>query len=315
VAAALGHLTIVQLYIAATVEGTLYVFFNLAEVACLPRVVPTEQLPEASGRNQAAETAAFIVASPMGGFLFQSLGRTVPWIFDSISYVVSVISLTFIKTEFQAERTAAQRKLRVEIMEGLRWLWQQRLIRYMAFCTGMLNLVGTGTLLPLYVLARHQGASPAIIGSMFAVGSIGGVAGSLFGPWIQRRYTFGQVIIATVWLQALFTPLYAIAPNTLLLGVISAFIFVNGPVYNVVQFSYRLALIPDELQGRVNSAFRLVAFGFNPLGGALSGVLIQRYGAVTTVLVFSVILLSVAVLTMVNPQVRHARPLAEARAL
>ena len=97
--------------------------------------------------------------------------------------------------------------------------------------------------------------------------------------------------------------------------MISAFIFVNGPVYNVVQFSYRLALIPDELQGRVNSAFRLVAFGFNPLGGALSGVLIQRYGAVTTVLVFSVILLSVAVLTMVNPQVRHARPLAEARAL
>jgi predicted MFS family arabinose efflux permease len=254
------------------------------------------------------------VAPPIGGLLFQSLGRTIPWIFDSVSYEISIISLTFIRTEFQEERTAEPRKLRVEIMEGLRWLWEQRLIRYMAFCTGMLNLVSSGTILPLYVLARHQGASPAVIGSIFTVGAVGGIAGALLGPRIQRRYTFGQVIIATVWLQALFTPLFAIAPNTLLLGVISALIFVSGPVYNVVQFSYRLALIPDALQGRVNSAFRLLAFGFQPLGGALSGLLIQRYGAPATVLVFSVVLVAVAVLTMINPQVRHAPPLAVALA-
>ena len=32
-------------------------------------------------------------------------------------------------------------------------------------------------------------------------------------------------------------------------------------IYNVVQLSYRIALIPDGLQGRVNSSFRLFAFG------------------------------------------------------
>ena len=37
-----------------------------------------------------------------------------------------------------------------------------------------------------------------------------------------------------------------------------------GPIYNVVQFSYRLALIPERLLGRVNSTFRLLAFGFQP---------------------------------------------------
>mgnify|MGYP000455671856 CR=1 FL=1 len=51
-----------------------------------------------------------------------------------------------------------------------------------------------------------------------------------------------------------------------------------GPIFNVTQFSHRLTLIPDQLQGRVNSTFRLFAFGFNPLGAALSGLLIERVG-------------------------------------
>jgi hypothetical protein len=85
-----------------------------------------------------------------------------------------------------------------------------------------------------------------------------------------------------------------------------------GPIFNVTQFSYRLALIPDELQGRVNSTFRLLAFGLNPLGAALSGVLIQYVGAVPTVIVFGAWLLVLAVLTTANPDVRNARAIEEA---
>jgi hypothetical protein len=61
-----------------------------------------------------------------------------------------------------------------------------------------------------------------------------------------------------------------------------------APIYNVVQFSYRLSLIPDALQGRVNSTFRLLAFGFTPLGAAASGLLLeqQHIGSISTVLVF-----------------------------
>jgi len=76
-------------------------------------------------------------------------------------------------------------------------------------------------------------------------------------------------------------------PHFIFLGVISALLSISAPVYNVVQFSYRLALIPDELQGRVNSTFRLLAFGFRPLGAALSGVLLERVGTTPTVIIFS----------------------------
>jgi hypothetical protein len=102
-------------------------------------------------------------------------------------------------------------------------------------------------------------------------------------------------------------------PQFFWLGVVSALMYVTGPVYNVVQFSYRLALIPDELQGRVNSTFRLLAFGFNPLGAALSGILLERIGTTPTILAFSFFYLALAISTTLNTHVRNARPVEEVR--
>jgi len=43
--------------------------------------------------------------------------------------------------------------------------------------------------------------------------------------------------------------------------------------------SYRLALTPDELQGRVNSVFRLLSYGSIPVGTAIGGILLNPLGA------------------------------------
>lgn len=309
IAYALGHLTVVQLYITSAIEGTLFVFFNIAEVACLPRVVRKDQLPNASAQNQAAENFAFLIAPPLGGFVFQTLGKTVPFAVDAVSYAVSVLSLSLIKTKFQEERTAERRKLRVEIKEGIVWLWNQPLIRYMAFLTGGLNFGNEAAFLLLIVLARNQHAPPALIGTVFTVAGIGGLLGSLVAPRFQRRYGFGQVIVATTTFGALMWPLLALAPNPFFLGLIAAGAALTGPIYNAVQFGYRLSIIPDELQGRVNSAFRLAAFGFRPLGAALAGVLTQAIGPISTVLFFAATQLGLALITALNSHVRNARPI------
>jgi hypothetical protein len=87
-----------------------------------------------------------------------------------------------------------------------------------------------------------------------------------------------------------------------------------SPIYNVVQFSYRIALIPERLQGRVNSVFRLLAFGFIPIGNALAGVLLERIGTINTIYVFSAWLITFAFLTTINSYVRNAKPLKEVQA-
>ena len=79
-------------------------------------------------------------------------------------------------------------------------------------------------------------------------------------------------------------------------------------IYDIVWPSYRMALIPDELQGRVTSAYRMIFSSVGPLGAALSGILIQRLGAAPELLLAAGFLIVVSVVVMLNPHVRHARP-------
>jgi len=310
VALVFGHLTIVQLYLVSLIEGTLFVFFNIAEVACLPRVVPKEQLPAATAQNMATDGITALLGPSLGGALY-TVGRMLPFLADAVSYAVSVLSLFLIRTKFQKERVAARRKLWVEIREGLAWLWHHPLIRFIAILTGGYNFILAGYVLIIIVLAQQQHATSFTIGLIFAAGGIGAVLGSIVAPALQRRLSFGQAIIGTSWLIALFMPLYTIAPNPLMLGIITTASFIVEPLYNVVQLSYRSALIPDELQGRVNSVFRLIAFGGQPLGLALTGVLIQNIGVIQTVLICSAGLCVLAIAATVNTHVRNARPLTE----
>jgi len=307
-ALALGHLTILQLYIVGALEGTLFVFFNIAEAACLPRVVAKTQLPAATAQNQATDGVTILAGPSLGGLLY-SFASVVPFLVDAISYTASVISLFFIKTHFQEKRTVAQRKLWVEIAEGLRWLWQQPLIRFMAILTGGSNLIFSGYTLIVIVLAQSMHASPLLIGIILAISGLGAILGALVAPYFQRRFSFGQVIIACGWTTALTIALYLITPNLIVLGIVAFFSFISAPIYNVVQFSYRSALIPDTLQGRVNSVFRLIAFGGQPIGLALIGWLLQSIGVTLTIIFCIAVLVLLAILATINTHVRHAQPL------
>jgi predicted MFS family arabinose efflux permease len=305
-AVAFDALTLTQVYVVTVIEGSLFVFFNIAEVAALPRVVSAAQLPEATAYNEAGFGIANILGPPIGTTLYQVFGRAVPFLADAFTYCVSVVSLLRVKARFQIETASQKRDLRSEVAEGLRWLWANPLIRYMAFLTGGLNVINAGMPLIVIVLAKGVGASDAEIGLVFSFVGIGGIAGSLVGGRIQRRFSFGQVINGCMVAGALLFPLYAVMPSYVWLGVVAGLYYFLAPIYNVVQFSYRLSLIPDRLQGRVNSTFRLLAFGFMPIGAALAGVALERLGSTATVGLFSALLVAMAIATALNPHVRRA---------
>ena len=103
IAMAFDVLTLWQIYAATFIEGSLFVFFNIAEVAALPRVVPALQLPQAAAQNEAGFGTANIVGPSLGTFLYQVFGRAVPFLADALSYAVSVLSLLRIKTHFRSD--------------------------------------------------------------------------------------------------------------------------------------------------------------------------------------------------------------------
>ena len=81
-----------------------------------------------------------------------------------------------------------------------------------------------------------------------------------------------------------------------------------------MQQSYRMALVPERLQGRVTGVFRLFAQGMGPFGLALTGVLLDRAGGAATALACGGLMALLALVTARNPHVRVAPPLASAGA-
>jgi MFS family permease len=304
----LGHLTVLQVNIVSLIEGTLFVFFNIAEIACLPNVVNKEQLPAATAQNEGATYTTALVGPALCGILY-SIHSILPFLVDAVSYIVSVISLLFIKIQFQQEYVVKQRKLWLEIREGLGWLWHQPLIWFLAFFCGGINLLAASYTLRVIVLAQRLHASSITIGLILASGGCGGVFGAFIAPRIQKRWSFGQVMVAIPCLWALLTVLYVLAPNPIILGIISFSIYTMWPIFNTVQISYRLALIPDTLQGRVNSVYRLIAFSSEPLGLALAGFLLQIIGINSTIMLIAAGFALLALLARINTHVHHAQPL------
>jgi MFS family permease len=301
-------LTLTQLVVVAFVEGTFYVFFQLAEGAALPHVVTKEQLPTALAQNQAREQGADLAGQPLGGLLF-GVSRLLPFFADAVSYAVSFVSLLFVRPAFQGDRAGARASLRTDVAEGVKWLWRQRFLRSLVGLVGVTNFSLNALTLVLIVRARDLGASPGLIGAMFAFFGAGGILGSLVAPWVQRRVVAPLVVIGALWLWAAEVCVLMLIPSPIGLGVLVGVGSLVGPSFNVVIGTYRYAIVPDRLMARVTSVGRLVAWGTIPLASLSAGVLAQGLGPKVTFLVLGGLLLAVAVTATAAPSIRKAPPL------
>jgi predicted MFS family arabinose efflux permease len=246
----------------------------------------------------------------LSGILY-SIGNVVPFLADAMSYVISVFSLLFIKTHFQEERLAAHRKLWIEIQEGLNWLWHHKVIRFLAVQVSGLNLCSAGYVLIVLVLAQEQHASKLTTGLIFACGGIGSIVGALIVSPLSRRFSVGHLMITASWLWVFTWLPFAFVSSPLGLGVAVAAAFIIVPIHASVQYGYRLASIPDKLQGRVNSVYRVILFGSQSVGLLLTGILLQAIGPALTVLVLFVPQLILAIATSIFRDLRHAPRLSE----
>lgn len=310
----LDALTLVQLGLVAFVEGTAFVFYNLAQSAAVRHVVHPTQLASALGRNEARERAAGLLGAPLGGILF-GVGRSVPFLVDALSYLVSLATLLLIRKDFQAPAQGVRTtRMLGEVKEGVVWLWHQPFLRATAFLVAGSNMLFSALVLVLIVIARDGGASSAQIGLMLSGAGLGGVLGSVLAPWLEQRLSMKWVVIGANWVWALLMPLMVVAPGPLALGAIFAGMAFVGPVWNVAIGAYQLTITPDRLLGRVTSAETLLAYGAIPLGSLAAGLLLETLGARSATIAIAAGMLLVAVAATASRGVRAAPSLREARA-
>jgi predicted MFS family arabinose efflux permease len=303
---ALGHPSVLQLDVIAFVDGIFFVFFDPAEASSLPRLVSSEQLPSAISLYMTTESMSGLLGAPLGGLLY-SAGRAFPFVADALSYLVSACSLLFIKASFQQERAKVPPSPLRETRQGLKWLWHQPVVASLTVITGGLNLIFPAWTLIVIVVAQRQHVSPALIGAIFALGEGSYTLGTLLGALLQRWLRLESIILGACWLFVLLWPLFAVVSNLLMFAAILLGLSLLRSMYGSVEVSYRLARVPDDLRGRVTSINHLFTFGSEPVGLALTGVLIERIGVVRTILLLGIGLLILALAMTLNPHIRKLR--------
>lgn len=287
-ALALDELTVAHVVVVGFVEGTMSVFFNLAAHAAVPNIVHPDHLSAALARNEARSRAATMLGTTLGGILF-GLSRVMPFLLHAVTHVISLITLLFIRADFQRRQPARTRTtgLLAEVGEGMRWLWRQPFLRTAALLVAGSNLLFRALFLVVVVMATDVGASPAAVGVLLGVAGAGGVLGSLAAGWCQRWVPLPALVVGANWIWALLMGAIVVADNLYLLTAAYAGMWFVGPLWNVAVATHQLRITPDRLRGRVLGAMGLLASGALPIGALIGGLLLEWFDARAAALVLA----------------------------
>jgi MFS family permease len=277
-----GVLTLAQLLVVVLLVGIATLFFDIAYQSYLPSLVGREHLVEGNAKLQAVQSTAQIAGPSAAGVLVQIISAANTVLVTGLGFLTSALCLLRIRARDLEPDRGAHARLLPQIVEGLRFVFSDKPLRAIVACTATANFFG-GALAAVQVLflTRVAGLPPAAVGVLLAAGGAGGILGALCSGALTRR--LGQS--RAIWLVPLFTwpgqLLLALAAPGWRLVLAGAGLVLGGfglIVYNVAQVSYRQAICPDRLLGRMNASVRFVVWGTIPLGGLLGGALGEVLG-------------------------------------
>ena len=264
-------------YLLAFMFGLLEVTRDNAAQAFLPQIVSKDSLPKANGRLFGIEIVTNnFLGTPVGGFLI-GLSLITPFIFDTLLMLVSVFFITGIKGKFErSEDINKDQNTSEMIKEGVEWLRNNTLLKRLAIYTGIANFFGSMQFPIMILFAQELIGLNAIQYSFLAYGAaIGGLVGSQVANKVNARLEESKTLLISVALFGIgmFAP-YVTTNPFIVAGSFGLSSF-GSVLWNVQAVSIRQALIPDNLLGRVNSVYRLLALGLNPIGAIFGGAIVK----------------------------------------
>ena len=281
VLAVMDLLSLPVLYAVAFTLGMGETLFDTAAQSILPSIVEKEQLSRANGRLYGVELVMNqFVGPPLGGLL---IGISVPLALggSAIGYAVAAIGLTLMSGSFRAERAGPRTRLTADIAEGLRYLVRHEVLRTLAVMVGVMNLAATATqtMFVVYAVAPGpMGLSEPAFGVLLTTFALGSLAGSFVAAPMERRFGRVPVLFGSIVVVAISFAVPAFTTNPFVIGASFALAGLFVVVWNVITVTLRQRIVPDQLLGRVNAGYRLFAWGTQPLGALLGGVVAQVAG-------------------------------------
>lgn len=287
-----GMLEIWHLYVSAVIAGLGNAFQWPAYSAAISTMMPKEQYGRANGLMSLVEMGPNIIAPLLAGALLPLISLTgILWL-DVATFLFAIGALLIVHVP-QPTRTEASKQA-----EGSGWLQEAAFgFKYIFARPSLLGLqmifffgnlfTGVGfTVLAPMVVSRVSASftgdvaaeSARVLGLVQSAGAIGGVLGGVaMSAWGGFKRRVHGVLLGWIWsgvigltLMGLGRDLWLWLP-AMFLGSLP-FALVNGSNQAIYQ-----AKVPPDVQGRVFSARRLIAWFTNPLSPLIAGLLADRW--------------------------------------
>ena len=268
------------LCLSALAVGVAEVFRDNAAQAMLPAIVPDAGLERANARLWAVESIGNALIGPALGAMLLGAVLALPFAVNALAYGAAGLLIAGIAGQFRPAAANPEpdirRSLWREFAEGWHFLRRSPLLLVLALITGFWNLFEAMVMFALLLLAQDKlGLSAPEYGLVLAAAALGGIAAGLVGDRVVRAMGAVPLMRFAILSSAPLFALMVYAPGGFSIGLALGLTWFWGTAWNIVSVSTRQRLIPDVLRGRVNSLYRLLAWGMMPVGSFLAGQVIR----------------------------------------
>jgi MFS family permease len=316
IAAVGGWLTLAHLLLVSFLVAILSTFFDAADNAYLPSIVPRDELVRANGALAASGSAAEFTAFGISGFLVQLLSAPLALFIDAVSFVVSALLLGSIRRPEPPPPPKADREPVVhEIREGLAIIARDPIIRAFTLASmAMATLWGVFGAIWILFAIDELGLGAAAIGIIAGFGGLSSLVGATIAERVTRRLGVGRAAIASMLVATVGFALIPLAPAAM---PVLAFGFLVGQqligdgavtLYDVAETSVRQARVHDRALGRVAATVQVGSVGAQLAAALAAGLLAEVIGLRATAFLAPLGTLVAAGILVASP-VRHLRDL------
>jgi MFS family permease len=280
VAAALGSLSMPQLYVVGFLTGSLAVVFDLSWNTLFVAVTQRDRYVEAMALLNGSRSLASVGGPTIGGLLVQVLGAPLAMLADALSFLGSVVFLRRIESP-EPPIEPEEGPIRERLLAGLAFVIRDPIMRPTLLSVATINLFtfASSALFILYATIT-LGVSPGALGLALGMGGVGAVLGAIVASRIGRRIGLGPAYALGCLIFPVSLLLIPLAGPDMSMPLILALIFGSefGAGIGVMILDINVGAIiyartPDRIRGRAGGAFRFVNYGVRPVGALLGGLL------------------------------------------
>lgn len=316
-----GSLQLWSLVVLLAALASVNTFHGAAFDTSYVMLVPNQLLPRANGMMQTAWSAAGVL-SPMlaaavialpgiargagPGPLSTALasladGTALVTGLDTISFAVSALVLAFLRIpspkRADLDPTGKPKKsIWADVREGALFVFRRPSLLWLlaSFTVANFCLSAMGVLMPMIVkfnladsLAGRGLSVDQAIGQLGSIAGVGGVIGGLLVSfWGGLKQNRVRGVIGPMLLAGAAELFYGLSTSLYLTAAMAFIIQFTMPVTNAHSTAIWQSQTPREMQGRVFSVRRLIAWVANPVATAMAGLLggLLNPGSVVAVL-------------------------------